>query len=794
MTHRFSKILARTRLSARIALTLLIGAAIGALLYAGLRPASHGQAGDHSSPAGEAQAQTIWTCAMHPEVRLPEPGLCPKCGMALIPEEKAAGGVDAMRVFTTTAEAKALMNIQTAVVERRVPAALIRMVGKVSYDETMVSYITAWVGGRLDRLFVDYTGVPVRKGDHMVEIYSPELFSAQEELLQAKDAVASLDRSDVGIIRKTATATVDAAREKLRRLGLGDQQVAQIERRGKADDHVVINAPVSGIVVHKNAEEGTYVQTGTRIYALADLSNVWVQLDAYESDLSWLRYGQDVQLTSVAYPGETFTGTISFIDPLLNPTTRTVKVRVNVPNPDGRLKPDMFVNGVVRSRLSAGGRVMDPDLAGKWISPMHPEVVKDGPGECDVCGMPLVKAESLGYVSAEVAEAEAPLVIPVSAALVTGTRAIVYVEKPDADEPTYEGREIVLGPRAGEFYLVRRGLAQGERVVSRGNFKIDSALQIKAQPSMMTPDGGAASSGHNHGGDAHAQMPERKDATASGLFRQQVAGVLAAARQAHKAAEQGEVTAGREAFAALGDAVEQVDAGAADEHARMLWKEAAMRLGNDAFEGARAETPRDMERVSRSLNENVAFVRERLGLAHDKPVSSGPTVPHAFQQQLGGLFEAYFVATDALAGDDATAAAKALKQMAAALGEVDAEGLNEPLSEAWKAHAAALEKILAGAEGPADLKAQRELLALLSEETASLAREFPPARSDAYYLLRCSMAFDGRGAVWLAPSKQVRNPYYGSAMLGCGEVEEMMHGKDTAPIDSGRGGEHDHDE
>ena len=218
-------------------------------------------------------------------------------------------------------------------------------------------------------------------------------------------------------------------------------------------------------------------------------------LDAYESDLAWLHLGQAVEFTAEAYPGDVFTGKITFIDPVLDPTTRTIKVRVNVPNEDGRLKPEMFARAVVRAQVATGGRVMDPGLAGKWISPMHPEIVKDGPGACDICGMALVKAEDLGYVPAASDPEDRPLIIPASAPLLTGTRAVVYVEVPDQEKPSYDGREIVLGPRAGDYYVVRSGLAEGERVVTNGNFKIDSALQIMAKPSMMTPEGAGQKQG-----------------------------------------------------------------------------------------------------------------------------------------------------------------------------------------------------------------------------------------------------------------------------------------------------------
>lgn len=273
-----------------------------------------------------------------------------------------------------------------------------------------------------------------------------------------------------------------SAREKLRLLGITEKQIQEIEQRGKPNDHITIYAPVGGIVIQKLRQEGDRVRTGDRIYTVADLTQLWVQMDAYESDLAWLRYGQDVEFSTEAYPGEVFHGRIAFIDPILNEATRTVKVRVNVANADGRLKPEMFVRAIVRSQIAAGGRVLDASLAGKWISPMHPEIVKDEPGNCDICGMPLVRAETLGYVTAEPSDTAKPLVIPVSAALLTGTRAIVYVQIPNAEEPTYEGREIVLGPRAGDYYLVKAGLKEGELVVTNGNFKLDSAL--KFQPNL----------------------------------------------------------------------------------------------------------------------------------------------------------------------------------------------------------------------------------------------------------------------------------------------------------------------
>jgi len=294
---------------------------------------------------------TRWTCSMHPHIKMPKPGKCPICAMDLIPLESGSDDDGGLRELSVSENSAALMDIETVEVERRFVTADIRMVGKVDYDETRVSYITAWIPGRLDRLFVDYTGVPVKKGDHMVSLYSPELLSAQEELLQALNAAKQLTNSDIAIVRETTDATVIAAREKLRLWGLTAGQISEIEKRGNADDHITIYAPSGGIVIHKNAQEGMYVKTGTRVYTIADLSEVWVTLDAYESDLTWLRYGQQVRFTIEAYPGEFFSGTISFINPVLNESTRTVKVRVNVPNTDGRLKPECLSEPWLNLRL-----------------------------------------------------------------------------------------------------------------------------------------------------------------------------------------------------------------------------------------------------------------------------------------------------------------------------------------------------------------------------------------------------------------------------------------------------------
>lgn len=431
----------------------------------------------------------IWTCSMHPNVHLPEPGQCPICFMDLIPLESGSNELTSKQL-SMSENAMKLANIETVPVSFKIAKKDIHLSGKVEYDESRIGKITAWVPGRLERMFVDYTGISVNKGDHMMELYSPELYTAQEELIQARKLVDSNSgKSSLG--NKTILATLQASREKLRLMGLLDEQIQTIESSVVPSNVVTIYSPMTGVVIKKNGVEGAYVQTGTNIYTIADLSRVWVIFDAYESDLPWLAFGQNVTFTAEAIPGETFVGRVAFIDPVLDSKTRTVKVRMNVLNPKRVIKPGMFVHGTIHATLDGNSKAMNPELANKWICPMHPEVVREHKEQCDVCGMDLVKSESMGIVHSPNHQHE-NLLIPASAVLKTGNRAIVYV-KINNNEPLFEGREIVLGPRVGDHYIVKSGLKEGDQVVYKGNFKIDSAMQIAAKSSMMNP-----TMEHNH--------------------------------------------------------------------------------------------------------------------------------------------------------------------------------------------------------------------------------------------------------------------------------------------------------
>jgi len=755
----------------------------------------------NAAPVAEASSKNahdadhgaqLWTCSMHPQIKKNKPGKCPICAMDLIPLTTNTGSMTGLRQLVVSPSARALMNIQVTPVERRYVEAKVRMVGKVDYDETRLKHITAWVPGRLDRLFVDYTGVQVNEGDHMVYIYSEQLYTAQQELIEA--ARAKKAQSDTDTSNFFATGGIDlleSAREKLRLLGLTQEQIAEIETRNKPTDHVMIYAPMGGIVIEKMKQEGDRVNTGDRIYTVADLSQLWVQMDAYESDLIWLRYGQSVTFTTEAYPGEEFEGRIAFIDPVLNDKTRTVKVRVNVENREGKLKPDMFVRATVKAKVAAGGRVVDSNLEGKWISPMHPEIVKEEPGTCDICNMPLVRAESLGYIPTNLAGQSKPLVIPVSAALVTGTRAIVYVEDPTAKEPTFEGREIVLGPRAGDHYLVETGLKEGELVVTHGNFKIDSALQIVAKPSMMTPEGGGGG-GHQHGGseskksDEHAGHGDGSTAKASPMLqdlpisiRRRLVEINEAWQQIQAAIGKDDLKEVRRQFSLFGESIRGVDASLLEGHPKMLWDELSMLLNNDAIESQDITSISAAQQLAKDLSRDIQRLDEQFGLAHAEILPQQLDVPDQFRQQLSNLWNAYQQIGESLANDKFASAQAEVRQLEQALKSVDMKLLTDNKAHlSWMREQKDLNTVIDSLKKAEDLRTLRAQFEPLSAVFQVLAMSFGFGKNEPVYLLHCPMAFKNKGAIWLQNDAQTRNPYFGATMLQCADRTELISGEE----------------
>jgi Cu(I)/Ag(I) efflux system membrane fusion protein len=252
-----------------------------------------------------------------------------------------------------------------------------------------VAYITARVAGRVDRLYADFNGIQVRAGEHLADVYSPELYTAQSELFLALDSSEKAQSGQRTLAGDFARGNLEAARTKLRLWGITPEQLAEIENSRKTRTHLTIYAPIGGTVIEKAVREGQYVKEGDLLYRVADPDPIWLYLDIYEYDLGWVGYGQAVDVTVEAYPGETFHGKVTFIDPFLDDRTRAVKVRVNLPNQDRRLKPAMYASAVIRVRVSGDGSPEPTRLEGKFWCPMHPEVVSDQPGRCPICQMPL---------------------------------------------------------------------------------------------------------------------------------------------------------------------------------------------------------------------------------------------------------------------------------------------------------------------------------------------------------------------------------------------------------------------
>jgi Cu(I)/Ag(I) efflux system membrane fusion protein len=277
-----------------------------------------------STLAGKENA-TIWTCAMHPQIRMDHPGKCPICGMDLIPlgqAESSAIDPDAVKM---TKEAAALANVMTTVVGTQQPVKDIRLYGKVQVDERLIQSQVAHVSGRIDRLTVDFTGQTVRRGQVLAEIYSPELITAQQELLETAKT------------KQLQPDLYEASRERLRQWKLSDDQINEIESSGKTMSNISVLSNTSGTIVARRVNTGDHVDAGTVLYDIADLSRVWIQFDAYESDLPFLSAGKKIRYTVQALPGSGFSGNIAFIDPVIDPVTRVAKVRVEASNPSGKL-------------------------------------------------------------------------------------------------------------------------------------------------------------------------------------------------------------------------------------------------------------------------------------------------------------------------------------------------------------------------------------------------------------------------------------------------------------------------
>jgi membrane fusion protein, copper/silver efflux system len=721
----------RKGFSTRILLTLVLLLVVFVMgyLFGGRGGEPHVEEHGHEHFAQEEADGVIWTCSMHPQIRLPEPGKCPICFMDLIPVklDPTADGVEAvsLRQIRLSPEARKLAEVEVFPVERRDVHVETPMFGKVESDETRLGYITTWMAGRIDKLYVDYTGSSVRKGDPMASIYSPELVTAQAELIQAVRAAQEIDKSGLKRVRDAAEQTVLATREKLRLLGFTVDQIRKVVESGAPSDHITLHSPLSGVVIKKDVLEGMYVQTGTQIYTIADLSRVWIILKAYESDLPWVSLGMEVEFQTEAYRGEVFRGKIVFVDPVVDESTRTVRVRLDVANPAGKLKPGMFVRALKQTRA--------------------------------------------------VSEEE-PLVIPASAPLVTGKRAIVYVQVPGM-EGTYEGKEILLGPRAGDYYIVRYGLSEGELVVTRGNFKIDSAVQLLAKPSMMSPYGATAVTAHDHGpGTPTAESPPTPSVSLPPAELATQLPELARTFDTLKATvEQRDLQRTRQAYNTFYDVLCAIDPTSLEDQSALVWKEATMLLRNDSMLGGEADTNEEAARLFRTLSEHYQILKEHFHVEHILQAQAvAESVPLVFKKGLGELLQQYLALQEALASDDFPSAEKAGENFASALEKMDMGLLEGEAHHIWMETLDMLNKGAGTVTLAKGLETARKGFEPLSIGMTMAVEQLGVEIQGPVFELFCPMVFDFKGAAWLQQDEDIRNPYFGAMMYTCGEVKRQL--------------------
>jgi Cu(I)/Ag(I) efflux system membrane fusion protein len=420
----------------------LVGAAVGAASFS---LANRGRARPTAeAPASQPKAE-LWQCPMHPSIIQDHPGECPICGMKLVPMAPGAAieprgaateaRTEGMATVTIDPARQQLIGLRTAPVEKGAVGAAWRTVGRVAIDETRVRHINIKVSGFVERVFVDFVGKAVAKGQPLFSIYSPDLVATQEEYLLALRTRSTLD----GSLAQDADDLVAAARGKLLLLDIPAGDIAALERSGQVTKSLTLRSPIAGVVTKKDVVDGMQLPAGAMPYEIVDLSSVWVLADVYESDLGRVRVGMPATLTLKAFPLRKFEGRVAFIDPILDPQTRTVKLRLSFPNPDGDLKPEMFGEVALTSPAREGLR------------------------------------------------------LPADAVVNSGTRNIVFVA---LGEGKFQPREVKLGDSDGQFVELVEGLAAGDQVVTRANFLIDSESRLRASLAAMGATPAPAPSSH----------------------------------------------------------------------------------------------------------------------------------------------------------------------------------------------------------------------------------------------------------------------------------------------------------
>lgn len=403
---------------------LLFGVLLGWFIFKG-NTGGENKKDDHQHNLTETE-EGIWTCSMHPQIRQPGPGACPICGMDLIPLETGSGKTDPLAI-SMTPTAMQLAQVETMTIGGSGKSSKsIRLDGKIQADERLINTQSSHVPGRIEKLMVNFTGDFVKQGQVIAYVYSPELVVAQQELFEAQK------------IKDMQPGLFNSAKEKLRNWKLSDSQISRILSSGKPIEQFPVLSNTSGYVTQKMVNTGDYVKSGSPIYQVSDLSKVWVLLDVYESDIRWIKKGYPVAYTVSSLPGETFNGVVSYIDPVFDPVTRVANARIEVINKGYRLKPEMFVSGIVKSDVSTGST--------------------------------------------------SSIIIPKSAVMWTGKRSVVYVMQMTDQDVSYRLREVTLGQDLGDSFVIESGLESGEQIAVHGTFAIDAAAQLAGKPSMMSPE------------------------------------------------------------------------------------------------------------------------------------------------------------------------------------------------------------------------------------------------------------------------------------------------------------------
>ena len=414
-----------------ILLSLSLGLLLGWVFFGGQ---SKGQL-EEAQTLDHMHDGTVWTCSMHPQVRSDEPGSCPICGMDLITVElDEHPELDDLAVVFSEA-AMRLAEVQTSVISKSVAVKEVYLPGRVEADERRINEIPAHFPGRIEELFINFTGQEVRKGQVLATIYAPELITAQKELFEAVKLKGSYPQ------------LYKAARNKFKLWVFTEGQIDEIEAAGTAQFNFKILSPASGTVYKRNIAQGDHIMKGMSMFQIVDLSSVWVVFDAYESDVPFVNTNDDVEIRIKSVPGQIFNGKVSFIEPVLDRESHTTVVRTELANHEGLLRPGMLANGLLKARLSqTGGQLM----------------------------------------------------VPKSAILWTGKTAVVYVKTQIDNLSTFKYREIEIGEDTGRFYVINSGLDEGEEVATNGVFKIDAAAQLQGKPSMMNQDGVLKTANHQH--------------------------------------------------------------------------------------------------------------------------------------------------------------------------------------------------------------------------------------------------------------------------------------------------------